>query len=56
MNYCRHPYDPELHDHHKRPWTTEELTYLCSMYESTRSADLSFSIGEDPEIDHGESL
>jgi biotin operon repressor len=45
MNKYRIPYDPELHDMHKKAWSEEDLMYLCSMYENTKGADLALSLG-----------
>jgi hypothetical protein len=41
----RKPYDPELHTKHYQPWSEEDLTYLCSQYDTMRKADLAIALG-----------
>jgi hypothetical protein len=45
MNKYRTPYTPDLHEQHGRPWSREDLIYLCSMYGSTKKADLALALG-----------
>lgn len=38
-------YSPEFCENHGKPFTKEELVYLCSMYGSMKKADLAMALG-----------
>ena len=38
-------YNSEYHENHKRPWTQEDLVYLCKMYEVMDKHSLSLALG-----------
>ena len=41
----RMKYNPEYHDRNYKPWTKEELSYLCKMYDGTRKQDIALALG-----------
>lgn len=38
-------YNPEFHENHGKPWSTDDLIYLCSMWESTHKATIAAALG-----------
>jgi hypothetical protein len=38
-------YHPDFHENHGKPFSKEDLIYLCSAYEGTRKADIAFALG-----------
>ena len=42
---CKAPYDPELHENHKKPWLKEDLIYLCKYYDGTAKGDMALALG-----------
>jgi hypothetical protein len=43
-NY-RMRYNPEFHENHGKPWTVQELVYLCSSYDGMKKADIAAALG-----------
>lgn len=43
--YGRMNYDPQLHDHYYKPWTEEEVQYLCEHYGADGPANLAYALG-----------
>lgn len=43
-NY-RMRYNPEYHENHGKPFTTNELVYLCSMWDSMKKQDIALAMG-----------
>lgn len=41
----RMQYDPEYHDNHNKPWTVNDLAFLCGQYKSMKKLDLSLALG-----------
>lgn len=38
-------YTPELHENHGKPWTVQELIYLCSSWDGMKKADIAAALG-----------
>lgn len=38
-------YNPEFHENHGKPFTTKDLIYMCSMWDSTKKAELAMALG-----------
>lgn len=38
-------YNPEFHENHGKPFTVNELIYLCSSYDSMKKADIAMALG-----------
>ncbi|QVK19781.1 hypothetical protein KHQ81_15645 (plasmid) [Mycoplasmatota bacterium] len=38
-------YNAEYHENYKNHWTTEELCYMCSMWDSRKKADIALALG-----------
>lgn len=38
-------YNPEFHENHGKPFTVQELIYMCSMWASTKKADIAAALG-----------
>lgn len=43
-NYGRMKYNPEYHGNDGKPWSQEDLMYLCGMHEAMRGKDLSMAL------------
>lgn len=41
----RMKYNPEFHENHGKPFTVKELVYMCSMWHSTKKADIAMALG-----------
>lgn len=41
----RMKYDPEYHENHGKPWTIEELIFLCSSWNGMKKADIALALG-----------
>lgn len=41
----RMKYHPEYHHNHGKPYTIQELAYICSMYESATRRQVSMAVG-----------
>jgi hypothetical protein len=44
-NHGRIKYNPEIHDNHKKPYTTSELAYICANNGYGKRKDISFYTG-----------
>jgi len=42
----RMQYNPELHTNHKKPWTVDELEYLCKFYYIDGPKTISLALGK----------
>lgn len=38
-------YNPEFHENYGKPWRTEDLIYMCSMWDGTKKADIAMALG-----------
>lgn len=38
-------YHPELHENHGKPWTADELEYLCKFHHTCELNDIGFALG-----------
>lgn len=38
-------FNPEFHENQGKPFTEEDLIYLCSMYEGMKKCDLAMALG-----------
>ena len=38
-------YNPEFHENHKKPWSVQDLIFLCSSYEGMKKRDISLALG-----------
>jgi hypothetical protein len=41
----RKPYNPELHFNHGKPWTVQDLAFMCSRWEKMRKEDIALTLG-----------
>lgn len=39
-------YNPEFHENHRKPFTKEDLIYMCSMWDSMKKADIAMALGK----------
>ena len=44
-NKYRMSYDPEYHENRGKPFTTCDLAYMCSMWESMKKQDIALALG-----------
>ncbi|AAU85065.1 hypothetical protein BCBBV1cgp18 [Bacillus phage BCASJ1c] len=44
-NKHRMPYNPEYHENHRKPWTINDLIYMCSSWDGMRKADIAAALG-----------
>lgn len=38
-------YNPEYHDNHKKPWSVQDLIFLCSSYDGMKKRDIALALG-----------
>lgn len=38
-------YHPDFHENHGKPWTINELQYLCSSWDGMKKADIALALG-----------
>lgn len=38
-------YNPEFHENHGKPWSTEDLAYMCSSWDAHKKADIAMAVG-----------
>ncbi|MBY6877925.1 hypothetical protein EXM98_04165 [Clostridium botulinum] len=38
-------YNPEFHENHGKPFTKDDLIYMCSMWDSMQKADIAMALG-----------
>lgn len=38
-------YHPEFHHNHRKPWSVEDLEYLCKFYEKDHRRSIAFALG-----------
>jgi hypothetical protein len=41
----RMKYNPEYHENHGKPFTTQELIYMCSMWSGTKKSNIALALG-----------
>lgn len=39
-------YNPEFHENHGKPFTKDDLIYMCSMWDSMKKADIAMALGK----------
>ncbi len=38
-------YNPEFHENHKKPWSVQDLIFLCSSYDAMKKRDIGLALG-----------
>lgn len=38
-------YNPEFHENHKKPWSVQDLIFLCSSYDGMKKRDIALALG-----------
>lgn len=39
-------YNPEFHENYGKPFTKDDLIYMCSMWDSMKKADIAMALGK----------
>lgn len=42
----RMKYHPEYHENHGKPYTLDDLIYMCSMWDSMKKAEIALALGK----------
>lgn len=38
-------FNPEYHENHKKPWSVQDLIFLCSSYDGMKKRDIALALG-----------
>lgn len=44
-SHGRMKYHPDYHENHGKPFTVKELSYMCSVWDSMKKADIALALG-----------